>query len=314
MKLFQTISGLLSEKSSVTITISKLSGPDQKLNVMVIPKINSSLLKDGQNSITPIILKGDGAELDEKFIDTISQPMFKFNETALSIAQLEKDLEEIKGNAKKAATSEKTKTTKETKTSSKTKLDKEEEKEIKTPPLKETNPNLVESKNETKEDSAKERTENRIAELTKLGFEYNKPKLSYVKNSSEIKMRSINLFSDDEYSKLLKVELEKEMKPEKPEGADQVNAFSGNADKVGTKNLNQEKSIQAPSDMLKANKEDTEEKEDFFAPDTDDEKDEKELQPNSDFDSQKEAANEGAKIHEKENSNQLSDDDDISFF
>jgi len=222
---------------------------------MVIPKINSTLLKDGENAITPIVLKGKSDEMDEQFIDKISQPLFKFNETALSIAQMEKDLETIKETAKKATTSEKTKTTKASKTKKTDKkvekeVTKEPEKKIETPETKKEN---IVDKEEKAEQSAKERSKNRISSLEKLGFKYNKPSLSYNNNKAKITLKSINLLNDEQFAVLIKSELDNN-KPEITEGAQAINAFNGNAENVGTTEINKEKKVAAAESVLKASK------------------------------------------------------------
>jgi hypothetical protein len=224
---------------------------------MVIPKINSELLKEGENTITPIIMKGDAKEMDEKFIDTISQPLFKFNETALSIAQLEKDIESIKETAKKNAKSEKTKNTKASKAKStdkpKTDVAKTDTKKIDND--KQEIPEKNESNDESKESPADKRSEERKQVLIELGLVFREDK--WIKDEIYISPKEIDMLSDEAWNTFLETAKKSLEKVEIPAGAQQVNAFDGNATNVGVKDINKEKKVSAPTDTLKASKKDS---------------------------------------------------------
>lgn len=233
----------------------KRSKEDNKLHVLVSPKIESCLIGEKGMTINPVIFKGSPEEIDKNFFDQIMQPLFKFNETALSIQQMEKDLEELKEAAKKGATTEKSKVTKDSKKKTETKpVEKEvvEKDDDEVQELEEVAEEVVEEVNEETDDNSLP-VENRPEYLESLGFTFDKKTLSYINGNAKISQREMKLLVPEQFDLLVQKTL-KEIAPEKAEGAEQVNAFNGNATGVGVKDISKEKTIKASPEVLKASK------------------------------------------------------------
>lgn len=99
MELFKKISEMLSEGSTMSITIAKKG---ENLVVGVMP--GNDLVKDAaKKHIVPLNLSGTPEELDEGFVEAIAQPIAKANGLLSDIASFEKAQEEVKAKSKMEA-------------------------------------------------------------------------------------------------------------------------------------------------------------------------------------------------------------------
>jgi PRTRC genetic system protein E len=99
MELFKTLSEMLSNGSTVTISISK-KGDD--LTVSVLP--GNSIVKDAAKShIVPLNLSGSAQELDEGFVEAIKAPIAKASGLLSDMASFEKAAELAKEKSKMEA-------------------------------------------------------------------------------------------------------------------------------------------------------------------------------------------------------------------
>ena len=283
MDLFTQISGYLSENYSITINIEKLPREKQEMKVNVLAKINTKLVEEDECYLSPIILQGDASKLDETFFDIIKVSLIKLNDTSISIFKLEKDLEELLKKAVKKTEVKELKTKKEdSKPKMRTDSDVYPEKELKI--------------EESKLAPSEKRTLMRVELLVKSGFKYNSEKDSYIKGEAYISSREIKLLAKEGWDKFLKLAIPKKEEPnkenkieeqkiEKPDNAENVTAFDGNASKTGTKNVPKTK-----DDKLTKSSDTPKDK--FFDDEgniTEDNKsDDNEIQENKDFDKQEE--------------------------
>lgn len=96
MKLFKTLSGILGEGCSVTISIAQKDG---QMTVGVLP--GNNIVKDAAKSkIIPLNITGTPDELDEGFIDAIAQPVARTSGLLVDMAAYEKAEEEAKVKSK----------------------------------------------------------------------------------------------------------------------------------------------------------------------------------------------------------------------
>ncbi len=99
MDLFEKLSEIMGEGSTVTMTVAK-SGKGMTVSVMP----GNSLVKDAAKSkFVPINVSGTPKELDEGFLDTILNPIAKANGLLTNM----KDFEEAAEKAKKSSEMEK---------------------------------------------------------------------------------------------------------------------------------------------------------------------------------------------------------------
>lgn len=97
--MFKTFKEMLSDGSSVTITIAKKG---EELIVSVLP--GNSIVKDSAKSrIVPLNLSGTAEDLDNGFIDAISAPITKSIDLLSNMASFEKSQEEAKAKSKMEA-------------------------------------------------------------------------------------------------------------------------------------------------------------------------------------------------------------------
>lgn len=109
MEVFKKMSTMLSEGSTLTITIAKKG---DNLVVSVLP--GNSLVKDNaKGCIVPLNLTGTPEELDNGFLEAIEAPLTKATGLLTNMASFEKSQEEAKAKSKmeseKKATEEKKK-------------------------------------------------------------------------------------------------------------------------------------------------------------------------------------------------------------
>lgn len=92
MDLFKKLSGIMTEGSTLSITVAKSKSG---LSVSVLP--GNSLVKDtAKNKFVPIVLSGTADDMDEGFVDAISQPVAKANGLLANIKDFEQATEEAK--------------------------------------------------------------------------------------------------------------------------------------------------------------------------------------------------------------------------
>lgn len=98
-KLFQTISEVLGEGCTLTLTIAK---KEENLIVSVLP--GNSLVKDAaKESISPLNVKGTAEELDEGFADAIKAPIKRVSGMFVDMVSFEKAEEEAKAKSQMVA-------------------------------------------------------------------------------------------------------------------------------------------------------------------------------------------------------------------
>ncbi len=96
MNLFKTLSEVLGEGCTATITIAQKDGI---MTVGVLP--GNNLVKDGaKNKIVPLNVSGTPEELDEGFIDAIAEPVRKTTGLLVDMASYEQAAEEAKAKSK----------------------------------------------------------------------------------------------------------------------------------------------------------------------------------------------------------------------
>lgn len=96
MNLFKTLSEVLGHGCTATITIAQKDGV---MTVGVLP--GNNLVKDSaKNKIVPLNLTGTPEELDEGFVNAISEPIRKTSGLLVDMATFEKAAEEAKAQSK----------------------------------------------------------------------------------------------------------------------------------------------------------------------------------------------------------------------
>lgn len=96
MNLFKTLSEVLGDGCTATITIAQKDGV---MTVSVLP--GNNLVKDSaKNKIVPLNLTGTPEELDEGFVNAISEPIRKTSGLLVDMATFEKAAEEAKAQSK----------------------------------------------------------------------------------------------------------------------------------------------------------------------------------------------------------------------
>lgn len=96
MNFFKTLSEVLGEGCTATITIAQKDGI---MTVGVLP--GNNLVKDGaKNKIVPLNVSGTPEELDEGFIDAIAEPVRKTTGLLVDMASYEQAAEEAKAKSK----------------------------------------------------------------------------------------------------------------------------------------------------------------------------------------------------------------------
>lgn len=96
MNLFKTLSEVLGDGCTATITIAQKDGI---MTVGVLP--GNNLVKDGaKNKIVPLNVSGSPEELDEGFVDAIAEPVRKTAGLLVDMASYEKAAEEAKAKSK----------------------------------------------------------------------------------------------------------------------------------------------------------------------------------------------------------------------
>lgn len=93
--MFKDLEKLMGENSSLNITIAK---SNEQITVSVIPKVASS--DEATKKISPLVLKGTAEEMDDNFIDAISEPIEKTIGFLDNVVEYEKSLEEAKAKSK----------------------------------------------------------------------------------------------------------------------------------------------------------------------------------------------------------------------
>lgn len=96
MNLFKTLSEVLGDGCTATITIAQKDG---LMTVSVLP--GNNLVKDAaKNKIVPLNVSGTPDELDEGFVDAVSEPIRKTSGLLVDLAAYEKATEEAKAKSK----------------------------------------------------------------------------------------------------------------------------------------------------------------------------------------------------------------------
>lgn len=96
MNLFKTLSEVLGDGCTATITIAQKDGV---MTVGVLP--GNNLVKDSaKNKIVPLNLTGTPEELDEGFVNAISEPIRMTSGLLVDMATFEKAAEEAKAQSK----------------------------------------------------------------------------------------------------------------------------------------------------------------------------------------------------------------------
>lgn len=96
MNLFKTLSEVLGNGCTVTITIAQKDGI---MTVGVLP--GNNLVKDGaKNKIVPLNVSGTPEELDEGFVEAIAEPVRKTAGLLIDMASYERAAEEAKAKSK----------------------------------------------------------------------------------------------------------------------------------------------------------------------------------------------------------------------
>lgn len=96
MNLFKTLSEVLGDGCTATITIAQKDGI---MTVGVLP--GNNLVKDSaKNKIVPLNVSGTPEELDEGFIEAIAEPIRKTSGLLVDMAAYEKAAEEAKAKSK----------------------------------------------------------------------------------------------------------------------------------------------------------------------------------------------------------------------
>lgn len=98
MNFFSQISGLIPEGVDLNITVRR-SG--NRLIVSVIPKSNS-LKDEAQNRLAPLVVTGTTDELNEGFIEAISNPIKQATGLLINMSDFEKAEKEAQENSKAA--------------------------------------------------------------------------------------------------------------------------------------------------------------------------------------------------------------------
>ncbi len=96
--MFQELDNLITDGQSLNFVITKRDG---KFTVSVLPQANN-LKDEAKNKISPLVLSGSPADLDNEFVTAISEPLQKASGLLLNMETFEKQLSESQKSSKAA--------------------------------------------------------------------------------------------------------------------------------------------------------------------------------------------------------------------